>query len=141
MRGKIKFMLLICSVLLMLGCANPALEHLEQGDTYVDQEQWDEAIVQYDKAIELDPKLAVAYNNRGWAYNEIGQWNLAIIDLDKAIELDPELAMAYYNRGTAYYYKGEIDNAIADWNKVIEVSTNPDLIQLATEAISELEGE
>ncbi len=141
MRGKIKIMLLICSALLMLGCANPALEHLEQGNTYADQEQWDEAIVQYTKAIELDPELALAYNNRGWAYNETGQWDLAIADCNKAIELDPELAMAYYNRGTAYDYKGELDNAIADFNKVIEVSTNPDLIQLATEAISELEGE
>ena len=141
MRGKIKFMLLICSVLLMLGCASPALEHLEQGDTYADQEQWDEAIVQYDKAIELDPKLAVAYNNRGWAYNEIGQWNLAIIDLDKAIELNPELAWAYNNRGNTYFDKGKIDNAIADWNKVIEVSTNPDLIQAAREAIRVLEGQ
>ncbi len=124
MRGKIKVMLLICSALLMLGCANPALEHLEQGYTYADQEQWDEAIVQYTKAIELDPELARAYNNRGWAYGEKGQSDLAIADYNKAIELDPELAMAYSNRGNTYFDKGEIDNAIADYSRTIELDPN-----------------
>ena len=141
MRCKIKVMLLICSALLMLGCASPALEHLEQGDTYFVREQWDEAIVQYTNAIELDPELAEAYNNRGSVYHYKGEFDNAIADYSRAIELDPNYDPAYYNRGNTYLYKGEFDNAIADYNKVIEVSTDPDLIQAAREAIIVLEGQ
>jgi len=121
MRRKKIVMLLICSTLLILGCANPALEHLELGDTYSEQEQWDEAIMEYNQAIELDPELAEAYNNRGAAYNEKKQWDLAITDLNKAIELDPEEAMAYNNRGNAYNGKEQWDLALADLNKAIEL--------------------
>ena len=113
MRGKIKVMLLICSALLMLGCANPVLtyvEHLEQGRTYGDQQQWDEAIVQYTKAIELDPELAEAYNNRGIAYGQKGESDNAIADFDKVIELDPERVEAYNLRGIAYKNKGISEN-------------------------------
>lgn len=51
MRCKIKVMLLICSALLMMGCANPAIEYFEKGNAYFDQEKWNEAIAEYDKAI------------------------------------------------------------------------------------------
>ena len=48
---------------------NGAATHLVQGDTYAEQGQWDEAIVEYGKAIDLDPNDAInakAY----WLKNE-----------------------------------------------------------------------
>jgi tetratricopeptide (TPR) repeat protein len=68
----------------------------------------------YDKAISLDPKYAVPYNNRGSAYQEKGNLDRAIADYDKAISLDPKFAEAYNNRGDAYQEKGNLDRAIAD---------------------------
>ena len=53
----------------------------------------------FDKAIELDPKDANAYYNRGLAKSELKQYKEAIADYDKAIELNPKDAAAYYNRG------------------------------------------
>ena len=113
----------MCAILLLVvGCViNPALEHLSQGDIYAEQELWDEAIEEYTQAVELDPKLAKAYNNRGYAYFKKGQWDLAIAELSKAIELDPNHAVAYYNRGYAYLEKGQWDLAIADCGKAIEL--------------------
>ena len=43
----IKITLILCTILLMLGCANSVLEYIEQGKAYADQEQWDEAINAY----------------------------------------------------------------------------------------------
>jgi tetratricopeptide (TPR) repeat protein len=60
------------------------------------------AIVDYDDAIELDPKLALAHLNRGIALEAKGNTDLAIADYDEAIRLDPKLASAYSKRGIAY---------------------------------------
>ena len=75
------------------------------------------------KAIELVPRDAEAYRQRGVAYAQgKGQYDQAISDFNKAIELDPKLAMAYNNRGLAYALgKGQYDRAISDYNKAIDL--------------------
>ncbi|MDH3575521.1 MAG: tetratricopeptide repeat protein, partial [Desulfobacteraceae bacterium] len=86
---------------------------------------WDNAIAEYSKVIEMNPKLAGAYNSRGFVYDEKGQHDDAIADFTKAIELSRDNAEPYYNRGTAYYEKDQHDDAIADFTKAIEL--NPKL--------------
>ena len=54
------------------------------------------------QAIELDPKNALAYINRGYTYWIMGENNKALGDLNKAIELDPNNAKAYGNRSRIY---------------------------------------
>ena len=79
------------------------------------------AIVDLNKAIQLDPNFAVAYNNRGSAYNDLKQYDKAIVDYTKAIQLDPNYAVAYNNRGNAYYFLEHYDKAIADYTKAIDI--------------------
>ena len=50
----------------------------------------DKAIADFSKAIEIDPKSAIAYNNRGWAYEGKKDYDRAIADYSKAIEIDPK---------------------------------------------------
>jgi len=50
------------------------------------------SIEDYDKAIDLDPNDAAAYNNRGFSYRRLGQNERAIEDYDEAIKLDPDNA-------------------------------------------------
>jgi tetratricopeptide (TPR) repeat protein len=105
-----------------------AIVHNERGAQYLEKGQYDQAITEFTKAIELDPKFAWAYNNRGNAYAQgKGQLDQAISDFTKAIELDPKLAKAYNNRGGAYGDKGQYDQAISDCNKAIEL--NPEYAQ------------
>ena len=47
-----------------------------------------QVIADLNKAIELDPDYARAYNNRGIAYTDQGDYARAIADLNKAIELN-----------------------------------------------------
>jgi tetratricopeptide (TPR) repeat protein len=93
---------------------NLVVAHIEKG-------QFDLAIQDFNKAIELDPKDAAAYNNLGAAYHDKGQFDLAIQELSKALELDPKYASAYFNRGLAYADKGQLDLAIQDYGKAIEL--------------------
>jgi len=92
-----------------------------QGFNYNNQGEYNQAIVAFNKAIELDPNFALAYNNRGWAYIELEQYEQGIADCTKAIELDPSLALAYSNRGWAYIRLGQYEQGIADCTKAIEL--------------------
>ena len=66
---------------------NLALAYMNRGIGYYDKGDYDRAIADYDKAIELNPKLAPAYNDRGNVYSAKGDYDRAIADFDKAIEL------------------------------------------------------
>lgn len=81
-------------------------------------------IAMYTKAIELDPKQALAFNNRGFAYYTKKNYDLALKDYDQAIALNPNFALAYNNRGDAYFQRKEYDRAQADYNKAIVLKTD-----------------
>jgi tetratricopeptide (TPR) repeat protein len=96
--------------------------HIFKGKVHSDKGQFDRAIEDYNKVLEINPRDAVAYVNRGVAYYDKGQYDQAISDYNKAIEINPRDVYAYGNRGNVYYNKGQYDKAIADYNKVIEIN-------------------
>ena len=49
----------------------------------------DDAIAKFDEAIEISPREAEPYFNRGNAYYAKGEFNKAILDFNKAMEIDP----------------------------------------------------
>ena len=60
------------------------------GTEYLEQEQYNQAIVDFDEAIRLDPEYANAYYNRGIAYGNLGQQELADRDFARAKSLGVE---------------------------------------------------
>jgi tetratricopeptide (TPR) repeat protein len=48
----------------------------------------DEAIKCYDKALEIDPKYANAWNNKGIFFNNLGRKDEALKAYEKALEID-----------------------------------------------------
>jgi tetratricopeptide (TPR) repeat protein len=98
--------------------------YLTRGIAYYDKDEYDKAIADYTRAIELDPNGEPAYNNRGLAYYYKGEYGRAIADLNRAIELDPKSQTAYNNRGNAYKGKREYDKALDDYNRAIELDPN-----------------
>lgn len=85
---------------------------------------FNQAVIEFSKAMEIDPENESAYNNRGYAYIGLGRYNEAVKDLSRAIELEPREARAYTNRGYAYSLMGRYKEAIADLNKAIELNPN-----------------
>jgi Flp pilus assembly protein TadD len=105
-----------------------AIVHNERGILHLEKGQLDQAITEFTKAIELDPKSDWAYSNRGLAYVRKGQYDQAISDCNKALEINPRDAKAYFGRGLAYADgKGQYDQAISDFSKTIEL--NPRLAE------------
>jgi tetratricopeptide (TPR) repeat protein len=99
---------------------NPAL-CTARGTAKAELEDFKGAIADYDKTIEIDPKLALAYYNRGLAKYFLKDFKGAIADFDKAIEINSKDAGAYFNRGNAKYFLKDFKGAIADYDKAIEL--------------------
>jgi len=95
--------------------------YINRGTVYVVLGKLDQALSDYNVAIEINPKIAVAYNNRGSAYAAMGKQDQAFSDFSKAIEIDPKNWNAYNNRGIAYAAMGKQDQAFSDFNKAIEI--------------------
>lgn len=75
----------------------------------------------YAEAIQLAPKNAYLYYNRGNFYAEQKNYSRAIDDYTRALQLDARFAEAYYNRGLAYYDSGNLRLAQQDLSKAGEL--------------------
>ena len=75
------------------------------------------AISDFTKAIELNPDDADAYYNRGLAKSNLEDYYGAISDYNKAIELNPNDALSYNNRGVAKALLGNLSEACQDARK------------------------
>jgi tetratricopeptide (TPR) repeat protein len=85
--------------------------------------------------IQVNPKDAIAYHNRGEAYSLKGEVDRAISDYNKAIELNPNFAPAYNSRGRAFTSKGDYVHAVADVTKARELIPQQGALPVTVEAI------
>ena len=83
--------------------------------------EYDAAITDYNKAIELNSKEPAIFFSRGLAHFNKQSYTPAIADFDKVIELDPKEAMAYFKRGNALEKIGSFEKALADYQKAVEL--------------------
>ena len=99
----------------------PGEAYLVSAATWYGQNAYDRAIADCNRAIELAPDSAVAYNNRGvvWA----AKWELenAIADFETAIRLSPSFTVPYQNRGVVFERIRESEKALADFVKADEL--------------------
>lgn len=80
------------------------------------------AMADCNRALKINPKHALAYNNRANNKLHLRDIHGALSDCNKSIALDPSSPLPYYNRGYAYMNKGEASKAIADWNKAMQMN-------------------
>jgi arylsulfatase A-like enzyme/Tfp pilus assembly protein PilF len=72
-----------------------------------------EALLNYNKALELDPKIAGAHDGLGLIYMYQGNYAEAIDHLERAIRLQPGLDHVLYNLGLAYLKTGDKAKALS----------------------------
>ena len=99
-------------------------DYFTRGNSKIEKKDYQGAITDYTKAIELDPDYADAYINRGVVKDDLKDYYGAITDYTKAISLDPDYASAYNNRGVSKKNLKDYYGAIADYTKAI--SLDPD---------------
>ena len=74
----------------------------------------------YDRAIELSPRSAVAWFDKGNILFEMGDYTSALASYSRAIELEPDMGEAYYNRGYVYLKLGNQAAGVSDLSKAGE---------------------
>jgi TolB-like protein/Tfp pilus assembly protein PilF/predicted Ser/Thr protein kinase len=93
----------------------------------------EEAIVQLNRAIELDP-LNMRYNtNLGQIYFNAKQYDLALAQLKKTVEIDPNFADFYDMRSVEYRTMGKYDLWLEDWKKNVTLNADQDGVAMADE--------
>jgi tetratricopeptide (TPR) repeat protein len=85
-------------------------------------------ITDFDKAIDLNNKIANSYFCRGNIYNIMGKDKEAIDDYDKAISLNPKYVNAYIARGNYYFKNEEYQKALEDCTKAIEIEPDYEIL-------------
>ena len=97
--------------------------------------EYETAITDYSKAIELNPKESTIYFSRALAYLNKSIFTLAVKDFDKVIELDPTDAMAYLKRGSALEKTGDTAKALSDYQKTVELDPTNELAKNALQKL------
>lgn len=90
-----------------------------QGRLEDDKKQWDDAIENYKKAIELNENYTDAYVGIAGDYYQKGEYDLEVRNYLKATEISPKNTQAYYELGTAYEDVGKYDKAITAYKKTL----------------------
>jgi protein O-mannosyl-transferase len=94
------------------------------GMAYAAQKQSEEAIAQYQTALNLKVDLAKARYNLGNVYHDLGRLVEAIREYQTAINLQPDYAKAHNNLGLAYKEMGQYNRAIQEYKTAL--SNQPD---------------
>lgn len=97
-------------------CQKTAGEFLNLGLNRYYEQDYENAILNYDKAVELKPDFASAYYFRAKAKEKMMLLKPAIEDLNLAVKYKPDFGEAYYQRGNLYEKMNKKTEACQDWN-------------------------
>jgi tetratricopeptide (TPR) repeat protein len=123
----------------LMGCGGESAEqYMQAGFVNFQQQKYDEAIANYEKAIKLQPQASTAYNMMGMAYrfkyNQLGVPEFRakeIAAFQKAVEIDPKNWVALINLATDYYADGQKAKAAPLFKKALELNpTHPEKLTL-----------
>lgn len=89
------------------------------GVLFLEKGQYDLALSEFNKGLEIYPLSVDIYNARGIMYSRNGQLDLAIADFTTAIKVKPDHAQTYYNRGITYAISGQLELAHLDFNECL----------------------
>jgi tetratricopeptide (TPR) repeat protein len=93
-----------------------ALEYIEDGN-------YEDAVVEYDRLLEDDPDNVAYLRDRAATQLLRGGYEHAVRDYDHLLEIKKEPdADLYYNRGCAHLAAGRLNEALSDFNKSVELN-------------------
>lgn len=100
---------------------------VNRGVAYAVFGNFDRAIADLTRGLEINPNNTNGYLNRGLIYFNKGQWALSLADHDKYIQLDPYNADMYHERALCKLQLGDAQASIADFNQAIFLKNNQPL--------------
>ena len=105
--------------------------YVDLGWGYFKKKDYNNALAQYKKAIDLDKKYYPAYLNLGILYIETGKYDLAVNTLKQAVALQPKSSNAHLNLGIAYNKLGKYNEALKELKQAYDLA--PGSVQIIYE--------
>ncbi len=96
-----------------------AKELYKKAGTFFENNQFDESIEYYSKAIKQDPEYASAYFNRALSYAIMNKYENAVRDAEKVLEIEPDSYDAPYIMGVIAEYQKNYDGAKEWYEKAL----------------------
>ncbi|MDJ0689820.1 MAG: tetratricopeptide repeat protein [Xenococcaceae cyanobacterium MO_188.B32] len=84
----------------------------------------DEAIISWEKALELNPNLGEAWHNRGSALGRLGNYEEALASFEQTLKIDPHNAQAWNERGHVLYQLSQWQGAADSWERAVTIVSN-----------------
>ena len=106
-----------------------------RGLAYAKAEAYEDALNDFARAIELEPRSPKAYAYRAWTYRQQQQAELGIKDVERALKLDDKSAEAYWARGEINEALGRAELAVADLRKALALDPR---LKVARQALERL---
>ena len=128
--------------MLVIFIASTYMDLIERGINFIQQGQYDSALVYLNKGLEGAQEAAdsgaigLAYLVVGYVYDSKGEYDRALEYYQKALEIyksnygdnHPDVAMAYNNIGDVYESKGEYDRALEYYQKAYSIIKGTDAL-------------
>jgi len=98
--------------------------YMKRGNLWAMKGDWNSAIKDFNKVIQLNPKFPQAYELRGLSKIKLGKKSEGLKDLDRAITLSPEPFQILSRKGNVLASMGKSQEAIEVFTKAIKLSPN-----------------
>ncbi|HUB67069.1 MAG TPA: tetratricopeptide repeat protein [Candidatus Methylacidiphilales bacterium] len=98
--------------------------HNNLGNIFAEQGQIDDAMVEYQKALDLNPNYPDAQNDLGAELLQKGRMDEAIAHFRKALEIDPDYSEVHYNLGFALLQEGRAGEAIVEFQNALRLKSD-----------------
>jgi tetratricopeptide (TPR) repeat protein len=97
------------------------MAHNNLGELLAQQGSMDEAVVHFQKAIQIQPDFAEAHYNFGNVLVQQGQWDGAIAEFKKTLETQPDFAEAHNNLGNILLERGQVEVAMNHFQMALQL--------------------
>jgi len=101
-----------------------AKKHFDEGNRLYDLGRYEEAIEEFDIALDIDPNYKEAHYNKGNTLRHLKRYEEAIKEYDKALAIDPNFKEAHNNKGIALNNLGRYEEAIEEYDKALAIDPN-----------------
>ena len=98
--------------------------YFERGNAKSKLKDYQGAIFDFSKIIEIAPKCYWAYKMRGIAKAQLCDYQAALTDYNTALNINPNCLYAYFYRGLAKKELSDFIGALSDFNRVLELKSN-----------------
>ena len=119
-----KAILLIAGLVLLVSCSSDPnkqkLKYLKSGESYFKSGKYQEAVIQFRNALEIDPRFAAAHYQLGRTYLALKNPDSAYRELNESVTLDPGNADAQLQLAALLLARGQLDQAQSVAQKVLD---------------------